>query len=109
MISSFPPRRRRCRFGVYPSWGLSQRLSRIVGPNRAREVSLSCMPITAETAEKWGLVNHVVERGEVLNKAEQVAEAILKNNHDMVLRYKSILNDGYKMELGRALDEEKVI
>lgn len=67
------------------------------------------MPVTAETAEKWGLVNHVVERGEVLNKAVQVAEAILKNNHDMVLRYKSILNDGYKMELGRALDEEKVI
>ncbi|XP_020108716.1 probable enoyl-CoA hydratase 1, peroxisomal [Ananas comosus] len=95
------------KFGIFPSWGLSQKLSRIIGPNRAREVSLTGMPITAEMAEKWGLVNHVVDSSEVLNKAIEIAEAITRNNRDMVLRYKSVINDGFKLDLAHALDLEK--
>ncbi|XP_077218459.1 enoyl-CoA hydratase/isomerase A [Tasmannia lanceolata] len=95
------------KFGIFPSWGLSQKLSRIIGPNRAREVSLTAMPITAEVAEKWGLVSHVVEGSELLKKAQQVAEAIIKNNQDMVLKYKSVINDGLKLDLGHALSLEK--
>ncbi|KAK1279733.1 hypothetical protein QJS04_geneDACA004601 [Acorus gramineus] len=95
------------RFSIHPTWGLSQKLSRIIGPNRAREISLTGKPITAEMAEKWGLVNHVVERVEVLNKAKEIAEAILKNNRDMVLKYKSVINDGFKLDLGHALLLEK--
>lgn len=96
------------RFGIFPSWGLSQKLSRIIGPNRAREASLTGMAITAEMAEKWGLVNHVVDSSEVLNKAIEIAEAITRNNRDMVLRYKSVINDGFKLDLAHALDLEKV-
>ncbi|CAK7326334.1 unnamed protein product [Dovyalis caffra] len=95
------------RFGIFPSWGLSQKLSRIIGANRAREASLTAMPISAEQAEKWGLVNHVVEEGKVLNKAREVAEAIMKNNQDLVLRYKAVINDGLKLDLGHALSLEK--
>eukprot|EP00262_Sarcandra_glabra_P014578 TRINITY_DN4290_c0_g1_i1.p1 TRINITY_DN4290_c0_g1~~TRINITY_DN4290_c0_g1_i1.p1 ORF type:complete len:236 (+),score=20.87 TRINITY_DN4290_c0_g1_i1:200-907(+) len=96
------------RFGIFPSWGLSQKLSRVIGPSRAREVSLSCMAITAEMAERWGLVNYVVEGSEVLKKTVEVAEAITKNNQDMVLRYKSVINDGFKLDLAHALALEKV-
>ncbi|XP_022138775.1 probable enoyl-CoA hydratase 1, peroxisomal isoform X1 [Momordica charantia] len=95
------------RFGIFPSWGLSQKLSRIIGVNKAREVSLTAMPLTAEEAERRGLVNHVVEGGELLKKAREVAEAILKNNQDMVLRYKSVINDGLQLDLGHALALEK--
>ncbi|XP_052208691.1 probable enoyl-CoA hydratase 1, peroxisomal [Diospyros lotus] len=95
------------RFGIFPSWGLSQKLSRIIGPNRAREVSLSATPLTAEQAEKWGLVNHLVEESELLKKARAVAEAIIKNNQDLVLRYKSVINEGLKLDLGHALALEK--
>ena len=66
------------------------------------------MPVTAEMAEKWGLVNHVVDNGVVLKKAKEVAEAILRNNRDMVLRYKSVINDGFKLDLHHALALEKV-
>ncbi|KAH0765374.1 hypothetical protein KY285_001245 [Solanum tuberosum] len=96
------------RFGIFPSWGLSQKLSRIIGPNRAREVSLTATPINAEQAERWGLVNYVVDRSELLNKARQIAEAIIKNNQDLVLRYKAVINDGFKHDLTRALALEKV-
>ncbi|OVA13598.1 Crotonase superfamily [Macleaya cordata] len=95
------------RFGIFPSWGLSQKLSRIIGPNRAREVSLTAMPLTAEVAERWGLVNHVVEGSELMKKAREVAEAIIRNNQDLVVRYKSVINDGLRLDLGRALALEK--
>ncbi|XAR56986.1 hypothetical protein NMG60_11024978 [Bertholletia excelsa] len=95
------------RFGIFPSWGLSQKLSRIIGPNRARQVSLTAMPVTAEQAERWGLVNHLVEEGDLLKKAQEIAEAIIKNNQDLVLRYKSVINDGFKLDLGQALKLEK--
>lgn len=97
------------RFGIFPSWGLSQKLQRTIGVNKAREVSLTATPLTAEEAEKRGLVNHVVERDELLNKAREVAVAILKNNQDLVLRYKSVINDGAKLDLGHALELEKVL
>ncbi|KAL1334945.1 hypothetical protein HN51_063880 [Arachis hypogaea] len=95
------------RFGIFPSWGLSQKLSRIIGVNKAREVSLTATPLTAEVAEKLGFVNHVVEDSEVLKKSREIAEAIMKNNQDLVLRYKSVINDGIKLDLGRALSLEK--
>lgn len=95
------------RFGIFPSWGLSQKLSRIIGPNRAREVSMAATPITAEQGERWGLVNHVVEEGELLKKARAIAEATIKNNQDLVLRYKAVINDGLKLDLGHALALEK--
>lgn len=66
------------------------------------------MPLTAEEAERRGLVNQVVEGDELLKKAGEVAEAILKNNQDLVLRYKSVINDGLKLDLGQALALEKV-
>ncbi|XP_057420864.1 probable enoyl-CoA hydratase 1, peroxisomal [Lotus japonicus] len=95
------------RFGIFPSWGLSQKLSRIIGVNKAREVSLTATPLTAEVGEKLGFVNHVVEDGEVLKKSREVADAIVKNSQDLVLRYKSVINDGLMLDLGHALSLEK--
>lgn len=87
---------------------MSQKLSRIIGANKAREVSLTSMPLTADVAGKLGFVNHVVEEGEALKKAREIAEAIIKNEQGMVLRIKSVINDGLKLDLGHALTLEKV-
>lgn len=99
------------KFGIFPSWGLSQKLSRIIGPNRAREVSLACMPITAEMGEKWGLVNHTVDDSQVLTKAIEVAEAITRNNRNLVVLYKSVINDGLQLDLehARVLEKERAV
>jgi len=66
------------------------------------------MPVTAEMAERWGLVNHVVDDNEVLSKAIKVAEAIARNNRNLVVLYKSVINDGFKLDLEHAQALEKV-
>lgn len=96
-----------CKFGIFPSWGLSQKLPRIVGPNRARELSLTSRPLDAATAERWGLVNRVVKPAELMQTAIGIAEAIVQNQQDMVLRYKSVLNEGLKLSLGEGATLEK--
>jgi enoyl-CoA hydratase/carnithine racemase len=66
------------------------------------------MPVTAEMAERWGLVNHVVDDNEVLSKAIEVAEAIARNNRNLAVLYKSVINDGFKLDLEHAQALEKV-
>lgn len=95
------------KFGIFPSWGLSQKLPRIIGVNRAREVSLTSMPLNAQLAEKWGLVSRLVPPVELMKTAESIAESIIGNHEDMVLRYKAVINDGMKLALGNALELEK--
>ena len=51
------------RVGVVPGWGLSQRLPRLIGINRAKELSLTGNFLDAQTAYAWGLVNRVVPAG----------------------------------------------
>lgn len=95
------------KFGIFPSWGLSQKLSRVIGPYRARQVSLTAEPVDAQTAEKWGLVTRVVNPTELLDTAKAIAKAILKNQERMTLKYKAIINDGFRLPFGEALKLEK--
>ncbi len=65
------------RVGVVPGWGLSQRLPRLIGINRAKELSLTGNFLDAETAYAWGLVNRVVAADELLATAQQLAKDIV--------------------------------
>lgn len=65
-----------CKFGIHPSWGLSQKLPRIIGPSRARLVSFTGRRIDAATAGKWGLVASVVKPAELLTEAVQVCSRV---------------------------------
>lgn len=69
------------------------------------------MPVTAEMAEKWGLANHIVEDSQVLSKAIEVAEAIARNNRNLVVLYKSVINDGLQLDMkhARALEKERAV
>eukprot|EP00475_Leptophrys_vorax_P006720 TRINITY_DN14193_c0_g3_i1.p2 TRINITY_DN14193_c0_g3~~TRINITY_DN14193_c0_g3_i1.p2 ORF type:complete len:268 (+),score=-11.00 TRINITY_DN14193_c0_g3_i1:162-965(+) len=99
------------KFGIFPSWGLSQKLPRLIGINRAREVSLTAEPIDGATAERWGLVSRLVEGGrdELLVTAHAVAARIAGNHPHMVREYKAIINDGYALDFqgGRRLETER--
>lgn len=97
------------RVGVMPGWGLSQKLSRLIGIYRARELSLSGNFLDARTAEAWGLVNRVVEPEELLPAARKLAADIATADPDMVLAYKKLINDGFALSFGDGMALEHSI
>jgi len=60
--------------GILPSWGGTQRLVRLLGPARAKEVILLHAQIGADDALRLGLVTEVVYAGQSLNRALELAE-----------------------------------
>ena len=64
------------RLAVIPGTGGTQRLPRIVGPARAKELILTGRVLSAEEAARIGLVNQVVPAGEALAAADAMAEEI---------------------------------
>ena len=91
------------RVGILPGWGLSQKLSRIIGVNRAREMSLTGNFIDAQRAEAWGLVNRVCASESLLDEALASASQIADGDPNAVVALKSLMNDGVKETLGNAL------
>ena len=67
------------KLGIIPGYGGSQRLARLCGKGVAHELCLSGEMITAEEAQRIGLVNHVYEPAELLPAAEALAKKIIAN------------------------------
>lgn len=99
------------RVGILPGWGLSQKLPRLVGLSRAKEISFTGTPVFAEQALAWGLVNHVVPADELLPKAIELAEAMCACVPQILRQYKPLIDEGYSMPLREALawEEHKAI
>ena len=95
------------RVGVMPGWGLSQKLSRLIGISRAKELSLTGNFLDAETACAWGLVNRVVEPEELLPAAQTLARDIASADPAMVRAYKALIDDGYALPFGEAMALEQ--
>lgn len=83
------------RVGILPGWGLSQKLTRLLGPSRAKEVSLTGNFISAEQALAWGLINHIVPPAELMTKAQALAADMLSCVPDTLTAYKKLMDDGY--------------
>ncbi|MFO8100718.1 MAG: enoyl-CoA hydratase [Dehalococcoidia bacterium] len=97
------------RVGMLPGWGLSQRLPRLIGIDRAKEISLTGNYISAEQAEAWGLVNRVVPPDELLPTCRVLAQDIASSDPSVVARYKRLIDEGYGMNLKDALTHESNI
>jgi enoyl-CoA hydratase len=99
------------RVGILPGWGLSQKLPRLIGLSRAREMSFTGAPVSANQAYEWGLVNHVVTADELLAKARQMAENMCACVPAVLKQYKRLIEDGYNMPYREALawEEEQAI
>lgn len=95
------------RVGILPGWGLSQKLSRIVGLGRAKELSLTGNFLGAEAARDWGLVNRVVAPDELLPAAQALARDIASADPAMVRGYKRLIDDGYALPFGEAMALER--
>jgi len=94
------------RVGITPGWGLSQKLSRAIGPYRAKELSLTGNFLDAAKAYDWGLVNRVVAPEELMPAALQLAAQMADIEADMLVTYKAMIDDGYALAMGEGLELE---
>jgi enoyl-CoA hydratase len=97
------------KVGILPVWGLSQRLSRVIGPGRARELSLSGRFLDAQTAEHWGLVNRVVPAAALAHEAWTLGRTITANDAVAVAANKALMKDGFALPLRAALAHEREV
>lgn len=88
------------RVGIMPGWGLSQKLSRLIGISRAKELSFSGNFLDAETAERWGLVNHVYAADDLLPAAKKLAQEMATCDPALLRNYKRIIDDGFAIAFG---------
>ena len=91
------------RVGITPGWGLSQKLSRLIGIYRAKELSLTGNFLDAQTACDWGLVNRVVAPAELMPVARRLAEDMATIPLAMSIQYKAMIDDGFALPFGEAM------
>lgn len=85
--------------GIMPGAGGTQNLARAVGERRAKELILSGLPFTASEAEAWGLVNRVVEPGDLLETTLAIARRIAGNGPIAVRQAKQAIHRGMQMSV----------
>lgn len=94
------------RVGLMAVWGLSQKLPRIIGASRAKELSLTGNYLDAETAERWGLVNRVLAPEDLVPAARKLAHEMASVEGGLLKRMKAVIDDGLALPLPDALKME---
>jgi len=85
------------KLGIIPGYGGTQRLARLCGKGAAHELCLSGEMISAEEAQRIGLVNHVYEPAELLPAAEALAKKIIANAPLAVKYAMEAIERGFEM------------
>lgn len=94
--------------GIIPGAGGTQRLARLVGLGRAKELILTGEIIDAAEAERIGLVNKVVPAERLMEAAREVAEKILPKGPVAVAMAKRVIQAGADVDLRSGLALEKL-
>ncbi len=89
--------------GIPPGWGGTQRLMRIVGIAKAKELVYTGKMIKAEEAKEIGLVNHVVPLESLQEESLRMAHQIAKNSAMGVQMSKVAINKGRNADLDTGL------
>jgi len=82
--------------GVIPGYGGTQRLPQLIGKGRAMEMIMTAGMIDAQTAQNYGLVNHVTSQEELIPLAEKIASKIMRNSSVAIAAAIAAINAGYE-------------
>ena len=92
--------------GIIPGFGGTQRLARLVGMGRAKELIFTCDSIDANEAYRIGLVNKVTTTDELMSTAKAMAAKIASKGSYAVSIAKAAINNGYDMDIKNAVEME---
>jgi enoyl-CoA hydratase len=95
--------------GLFPGAGGSQRLLRQVSLCKAKELMFTGDRITADAAERLGLINRVVDDHLLMDEARSLARVLAQKSPLVLKLLKRALNDGAEMPLSAALRHEQAM
>lgn len=95
--------------GLVPGWGLSQKLPRLIGVNRAQEMSYTGMYIDAAKALEWGLINKVCKDDALMDDAMKTAAMIKDAQPGALQTHKELINAGWLLGLEAGLEMETAV
>lgn len=94
------------KLGVIPGWAGTQRLTRLVGIGKAKEMVYSAEPVDGKEAERIGLVNKAVPRDELMNVVMEVAQKLISMGPVALRMAKTVINRGIDSSLSTATSYE---
>ncbi len=92
--------------GIIPGYGGTQRLSRLVGRGKAKELIFTGDMVDAQEALRIGLVEKVVPLPELLKTAKEIAQKIISKGPLAIKAAKRAINLGLNVDLKSGLDYE---
>lgn len=81
------------RLGMIPDVGGTTRLLKLVGPARAKELIMTGRNFDTDLGERWGLLNYVVPKDNLLQKADELAQELIASAPLAVSYAKRVIND----------------
>ena len=95
--------------GVIPAFGGTQRLPKLVGLGKAKEMVATALMLNSAEAENWGLVNYVVSQEKLLEKSEEIAKNVIKNSLFAISNGLKAMNQSTQIKLKDGLEMEALI
>ncbi|EIT86735.1 enoyl-CoA hydratase [Fictibacillus macauensis ZFHKF-1] len=92
--------------GLFPGGGGTQRLPRLVGEARAKEIMFTGEPVTAAEAYRIGLVNATAKTGEGLAAAKTLASKMTRYSLQSLTRIKKAVDEGLNVSLQEGIAKE---
>lgn len=95
-------------WAIIPGAGGTQRLPRLIGIGRAKELIFTARRVSAEEAYRYGIVEHVVPYEELMNTALSLAEEMAVNAPLALVQAKAAINKGIDVDLYSGLKIEEL-
>lgn len=93
---------------IIPGAGGTQRLPRLIGPSKAKELILTARKITSEEAYEYGILNGVTSPEELMNQCEALANEMMENAPLAVIQAKYAIQHGLEVDIqsGMAIESK---
>ncbi len=93
--------------GLFPGWGGTQRLARLIGKNKTRELIFTGKVILATDAFIFGMINKLCKPEELMNEVRAIATDITKRAPLAIQMAKKVIHEGFNLSLAQGLLKER--